>query len=157
MKGIMKLPLAAGRYFEVAGGPYRQKPDEYVGVKMAKEIKAPCRIDIPTVDFQTPPAVEMDEGLRSAINCILLGHPLYVGCMGGIGRTGLFLAILAKAFDVNDPVRYVRQNYLQHAVETIQQMQYVKNYEIPTSVKVKIAVAKVFYRFSSRFSLTHMP
>jgi len=154
MNGTLNLQLAHGQYFVVAGGPYRLKPPGYIGVKMAKEIQAPAEIDIPTRDFDTPPAAEMDHGLRQAVNRILLGQPLYVGCMGGIGRTGLFLAILAKAFGEPDPVAYVRKNYMGHAVETLEQKAYVAAYVIPKGLTKKIRIARFFWRFSSKNLLT---
>ena len=41
--------------------------------------------------------------------------------MGGWGRTGLFLALLAKVCGVENPVTYVRENYSPRAVETTDQ------------------------------------
>ena len=154
MKGKIALPLNDRQFFTVAGGPYMAKPAGYIGVKMAKEINAPCEVSIPTADFNVPDPKLMARGLDEAVNRILLGQPLYVGCMGGIGRTGLFLAILAKAFGVKDPVRYVRANYIPHAVETTQQMRYVFDFQVPSKTAKKIAIARFFLRFFRKNSLT---
>ena len=86
------------------------------------------RVDIPTVDFQTPDRQTLYRGLSKAIDLILAGEPVYVGCMGGKGRTGLFLAVLAKAFGVKKPVEYVREHYYAHAVETAEQYDFVKQF-----------------------------
>lgn len=154
MKGSIRLPLNDRQFFVVAGGPYMAKPEGYVGVKMAKEINLPCAVSIPTADFSVPDPKLMAKGLDEAVNRILLGQPLYVGCMGGIGRTGLFLAILAKAFDVKNPVRFVRENYLSHAVETPQQMKYVTDFTVPAKTARKIAIARFFLRFFRKNLLT---
>ena len=58
-----------------------------------------------------------------------------MGCMGGIGRTGLMLSLLAKAFGVEDPVAYVRKHYYSHAVETKEQRQFIADFAIPLSVR----------------------
>lgn len=47
-----------------------------------------------------------------------------------MGRTGLFLAILAKAVGFNDPVAYVRKHYYNHAVETAEQAKYVEAFDV---------------------------
>ena len=52
-----------------------------------------------------------------------------VGCLGGQGRTGLFLALLAKVWGIADPVKYVRRVYLRRAVETRDQEEWVADFE----------------------------
>ena len=56
------------------------------------------------MDFQVPDRLKLYRGLNKALDLMLAGEPLYVGCMGGKGRTGLFLAVLVKAFGVKKPV-----------------------------------------------------
>lgn len=155
--GILPLPFSRGRYFEVMGGPYPARPKGILGVKMAAEIPLPCLIDIPTRDFQTPDPQAVTAGLILAIDCILQGKPLYVGCMGGKGRTGLFLALLAKSFGVAKPVEYVRQHYYPHAVETPGQYKFVTDFTIPREVRRAIFVAKIKFFLVSRENLTRMP
>lgn len=69
-----------------------------------------------------------------------LPEPIRVGvwCVGGHGRTGTFLSILAGlAFNnVGDPVAYIRKNYCEEAVETQWQIAYI---EAVTGLKVKVA------------------
>lgn len=126
----------------IYGGPYRQYiPGQrrLVGVKMAKEIEADHDIDIPTKDFSVPNVGALQQGLSDAIRHIALGNDVYVGCMGGIGRTGLFMGCLLKAlhdaapeeFEAPfDPVMMTRELYSSHAIETAEQMDYVR--EFPT-------------------------
>ena len=145
----LDLPLWLGHRALVWGGPYMEIPPNMVGVKMAEEIPFPCDINIPTPDFQVPPLDKLDDGLIEAVNAIVKGHPIYVGCMGGRGRTGLFLAILAKAWGIDQPVEYVREHYYEHAVETTEQYQFVMDYQVPEAVKSMVFRAK----FGSLFNL----
>lgn len=149
--GSILMPLIGNRGFRVYGGPYRAKPDDMTGVKMAIEIRADCRVDIPTRDFNVPDKHLLDAGLNDAINCMLRGETLYVGCMGGMGRTGLFLAVLAKALGIKNPVEVVRDKYYAHAVETEKQYRFVMDYEVPFKVRAKLAIArKLLYFFPHR-------
>jgi len=149
----------------IVGGPYRNKPADYIGVKMAKEIPLPCFVDVPTVDFSVPDVAEFKRGLMQAIMAMTTGKPLYVGCMGGIGRTGLFLAGLAKiqieyrkfqhrAGRGEDPVLYVRDQYIPHAVETKQQQEYIKNLDVSDIVRWWSQTQPLMYKVNSRMDQT---
>jgi hypothetical protein len=140
--GQLRIPLNRRQYFVVTGGPFFDCPKTMVGVKMAKEIRQTCAVDIPTEDFKTPDRKVLTSGLDKALNLLLDGEPLYVGCMGGKGRTGLFMAVLAKAFGVKNPVEYVRKHYYAHAVETKDQYAFVERFPITPEVQAKIKRAK---------------
>lgn len=133
-KGYM--PVIIGKQVHILmGGPYVNKPAHYYGVKMAAEIDKPCHIDIPTRDFNIPDEKVFLRGIVEGYVRMLKGQHLYVGCMGGIGRTGLYMAGMAKvmymAGYINQPVvEYVREYYLSHAVETTQQIQFINNLEV---------------------------
>lgn len=137
-----------GESHTVYGGPYRQVPGGMEGVKMAAEIDMPCRVDIPTVDFSVPDMHEFRQGLKKALVLMVMGKTIYVGCMGGIGRTGLFLAALSKVmmaqnpsvWSTTSPVAYVRANYMGHAVETDQQKQFINELDVQSIARL----AKVF-------------
>ena len=149
--GSLRLPLAYGRHFQVWGGPFPECPPDMVGVKMAKEIRKPCSIDIPTPDFSVPSKEILDAGLAETVDAILKRRPVYVGCMAGRGRTGLFLAILAKTFGIENPVEYVRQHYFPHAVETDGQYKFVTSYQPPEAVAKQIKSAR-FWAFAHLLS-----
>lgn len=149
------LPLRIGMLkANVAGGPYRQKPADMIGVKMAVEINLPCTISVPTRDFDVPNVQTFKNGLVKAIMLMSNDLPLYVGCMGGIGRTGLFMAGLAKVASEYrgrkhrakfDPVLYVREHYMGHAVETKQQMEFIEDLNVSDIVDWCVATQKVLY------------
>lgn len=148
MLGQMNLPVTKKTHFTVAGGPsYDAKSyPSFMFVKMAREINVPCDVSIPTVDFDTPNVDDLAAGLTTAVDALLLGTPLYVGCMAGKGRTGLFMAVLAKAFGVENPVEYVRKHYYAHAVETRDQYKFVTDFVIPEEVKKAIKKRKFIQR-----------
>lgn len=156
MNGTLALSAPFSKFYTVIGGPYSERIKSAVGVKMAHELKLPCDIDIPTFDFSVPTRVDLDSGLEKAVRAILAGDPLYVGCMAGRGRTGLFLAILAKAFGEKSPVEYVREHYYEHAVETDKQYNFVMAYPIPDKVQSLIFWAGVWSVFQFKKSLTNL-
>lgn len=138
MLGQLKIAVNKRQYFVVTGGPFADCPPSMKGVKMAKEINKPCAVDIPTQDFHVPDRKLLYKGLNKALDLMLAGEPLYVGCMGGKGRTGLFLAVLVKAFGQKKPVEFVRANYYSHAVETPEQYDFVKKFRITPTMRRKI-------------------
>lgn len=133
-KGFFPLRLGTIKA-NIVGGPYRSKPSDVYGIKMAEEINADCVISIPTRDFSVPDTGRLLAGLYCGISLAQQQVPLWVGCMGGIGRTGLYFAALAKVMAryqkltkhrvTIDPVEYTRQHYLSHAVETQEQRAWV--------------------------------
>src|ERR1035437_9153001 len=127
---------------EVIGGPYVERPVDYFGVKMAVEIKKPCDVDIPTHDFQVPSYADLDKGVRASLLPIARGKKVYFGCMGGIGRSGLFAAALSKSLGIPEPVKYVRANFKSHAVETKQQMDFIDKYQPSLKTKLTASIAK---------------
>jgi hypothetical protein len=134
----------------IYGGPYKQsKPDRrLVLVKMAVEIEKPCDIDIPTEDYSIPDLGLMEKGVWQAVKSIADGNDIYVGCYGGIGRTGLFMGCMAKVvIDFakkypqfkrpawSDPVVYVRKTFKPHAIETKEQQDFVRGFPTQSCVE----------------------
>lgn len=133
--GAVKATVFGGPFEEYVPGQRR-----LVSVKMAEELDLPHDISIPTRDFHTPNLADLHLGLREALKAILAGNDLYVGCKGGIGRTGLFMACLAKVmFDYDKesggicptqtPVQYVREHYYHKAVETDEQKAFIGRFD----------------------------
>lgn len=115
-----------GRELTYIGGPYRHKPANLKGVKMAKEIDLPTDWNVPTEDFGCPPRAALHDAIvKSIAHGITTGEPIYVGCMAGQGRTGLFMATVAYLLGHEEPVEFVRAEYYKHAVETEMQARFV--------------------------------
>lgn len=151
------MPLRIfGHDVKIFGGPYRERPPGLIGVKMAEEIDLPSHVSIPTRDFSVPDKNIMIGGLEEALHKTTVGRgSLYVGCMGGIGRTGLFLAAAAKVAGVRSPVQYVRDTFNPHAVETTEQMAYIASLDVSTTrawLMEQMIIAKKarFWRMSLR-------
>lgn len=139
------LPLALGfaganAAMEIIGGPF----DNFPGRKLAFGVcvraeRVPDERDVhlPIHDFSVP---EDERAVKYALidtfKAAIDGKQVYVGCMGGWGRTGLFLALMAKAAGIASPVDYVRENYTPKAVETREQYTYVKQFDVSTVQKV---------------------
>lgn len=141
------MDLPQGVIFKVAGdggsisgqafgGPFREFVSgtrRLSGINMAAELNYPCDFSVPTKDFSTPDVGAMTEGLCFAVKEFNNGSDVYVGCMGGVGRTGLFMGCLIKVMlDFNgvsgDPVALARKWYKKHAIETREQEGFVRSF-----------------------------
>lgn len=141
-----KLETPVGvRVVRLYGGPYRSKPRDLRGIKMAIEIDKPFWAQCPTVDFSVPDSCMMQRTLLQVWSAVLASKhdsEFYVGCLGGIGRTGVFLAcwtkMVAEARRHNSlpmwdgcapehAIQYVRDHYYSRAVETEDQMKFVRD------------------------------
>lgn len=118
----------------VTGGPfdgYRKTANSFGVCVRAERLPKWVDAHLPIHDFQTPDDFEqVNRVLKAAIDASLAGKEVYVGCMGGWGRTGLVLALLAKVCGVADPVAYVRKYYSPCAVETDKQARYVASFDV---------------------------
>lgn len=58
------------------------------------------------------------------------GKKIHVGCIGGHGRTGLFLAALVSLYEdlTDDPIAYVRKEHCKKAVESQSQLKFLKKH-----------------------------
>jgi hypothetical protein len=135
--GALHGKVYGGRFYD-----YRETR-RLVGVKMAEEIDHPHDFKVDTEDFSTPLVKDMQDGLIFGLKSIAEGKDVYTGCMGGIGRTGLYMACMAKVMhayylkkgeclpdeSLVDPVFYVRKWYNPHAVETAGQKKYVQDFD----------------------------
>jgi len=146
----------------LGGGPWDDKPQRWFGVCLLPVLPVIGHDGLPDVrlpieDFGTPANPrEVREALKKAIAAALDGKLVYVGCMGGLGRTGLFLALLVKALDAYTGnlggigfVAYVRSVYDRRAVETFEQAAYVAEFDV-ASIRRWIVWFR-FKRFVSRF------
>jgi len=89
-------------------------------------------ISMPIPDFSIPTAEQLQKGLATAYAHALAGHNLAVHCNAGIGRTGLFMACLArKVFGIpgEQAAAWVRQ-YIEHAIENEEQLKMVIGLEL---------------------------
>ena len=119
--------------WQVYGGSFFHKPwvedadqDPFFSINLMAEHPLPCTYYVPIKDFSVPD----DEAVlvKSIEHALKDGRPIYVGCFGGIGRTGLWLACMLKALGEPDPVVAVRRWFYRHAVETEAQQAFVHDF-----------------------------
>jgi protein-tyrosine phosphatase len=82
---------------------------------------------LPIPDFSVPTKDDLEQAVRHTIAYAQAGHHIVIHCSAGIGRTGLFMAYLAKrrlGLSGAEAIQWVRR-YIPHAVETPEQQQLV--------------------------------
>lgn len=119
-----KLPLVvAGHAVTITGGPFDSLPEGAFGVCLETQAEKAWLADVllPTPDFGLPDP----DALKAAVGQVMAqleaapDRPVHVGCKAGVGRTGVFMAALARAAGVQgDALDHVRTHYLSHAAET---------------------------------------
>lgn len=145
-KGGIDLPLMGGKYFRLYGGPFQKWPASSTkGICVAVEHMRAKEANylLPIVDFSTPDPKKLVQALDAALDMVRRRNAVYVGCMGGIGRTGLFLASMLKLWGDENPVNTVRANYYEHAVETSDQRKFIDDLKFPLALRTKVAMLKV--------------
>lgn len=146
--GNGNIPLRIGNLIDtvVHGGPYARIPDDMFGVKMAAEISGAYNVSIPTEDFSVPEVSDLRVGVVKALMGMINGEEVYAGCVGGLGRTGIFLAALAKVQSEyrkskhrvgggEDPVLYVRKHFTPLAIETAGQEEFIAAFDVSSIVE----------------------
>lgn len=125
------IEIPGGR--KMFGGSFFQAPtsSDIFTINLMKEYPLECDIYIPIQDYSCP---ENTHEMIEAFNAILsTKKDVYVGCFGGIGRTGLFMSSFLKYMGHQDPIRQVRREYHPHAVETQIQVDFLNNFPVAPS------------------------
>ena len=87
-------------------------------------------LHLPSQDFGVPDPVELHQKVDEVLQLAQSGENIAVHCLGGIGRTGLFLACLAKrvfGMEGEQAIAWLR-GYIPGAVETGEQRQMVNEF-----------------------------
>lgn len=156
------LPIVVGsKTYYISGGycgAVRPEYDVYVGLDAAafafditatwpwnKNKNPQVQILYPIKDMGVPHNLEQFNNLLKYIEQELLaGKKVFVGCIGGHGRTGTVLAALVKQMTGNeDAITYVREKYCKKAVESTEQIEFLnKNFGIK-----KVESSKPIYSY----------
>lgn len=127
------IPQSDGTLRYVLAGPTSAQVGGYDLVKCARECDPPTpdlhvAYDIGTKDFQPFEDAKLAEVIPQILFDLRNDHRLYVGCMGGIGRTGTVLSILVAQhpfFTAATAVQWVRSHHNSGCVETLAQLEQV--------------------------------
>jgi hypothetical protein len=136
----VELPMSVNLYF--GGAPFRMAGMthlERVGsplyrVKCATEVAGTFEEEVPAQDFGVPTHTAMRLAVTHAVEAAFQGRPVFAGCVGGIGRTGTFLAVVLKVFyptySGEQLVYMTRAVYLGHAIETAEQKKLIDTIDV---------------------------
>jgi protein-tyrosine phosphatase len=89
-------------------------------------------LHLPIPDFSVPPIPLLDEVIRAVILRAQAGRHIAVHCYAGYGRTGLFLACLARrvlGMSAEAAITWVRE-YVPGSIEVDEQIQIIKDFPI---------------------------
>jgi protein-tyrosine phosphatase len=127
--------LAVGGGRVIYGGsciaPLLADASLYVGLdKGMSEREDVEQILFPIVDGDPPDDLDAFRALIGDVSVRLdRGDKIHVGCLAGHGRTGTFLAALvAYRGTSDDPIAYVREHYCARAVETGEQVEFLRRH-----------------------------
>jgi hypothetical protein len=149
-KGYVPLLFGPGWSVRAFGGSYSLRDWELLarhggifGVRLEEKISNPYAVSFPWPDFGVPAVEDFEHAMYQVMIQARFHRNLYVGCMGGIGRTGTFLACLHKTAvqmhsgasvgNSMDHVAHIRSCYLGHAIETKPQEEFITAWN-PTRV-----------------------
>lgn len=120
--------ITGGSAYHPVGGPYDTSVWLDGAPRSDKRVypwESGYAFSFPITDMSVPASLEDFKNLLTWVSGRLdTGDRVHVGCVGGHGRTGLFLSALVslRMPEVKDPVTYVRENYCHKAVESAEQL-----------------------------------
>lgn len=88
-------------------------------------------IPVPVEDFTAPPFGAFDATVQQVLALARAGENIVIHCHAGIGRTGMFAAVLARelwGWDGAQATAWIRR-FIPSAVETDFQMKFVEDYQ----------------------------
>jgi protein tyrosine phosphatase domain-containing protein 1 len=84
-------------------------------------------LHLPIPDFNVPSKEDLEEAIKKTVEHAQVGKNILIHCHAGLGRTGLFVAYLAKrvlGLSSEEAIHWTRK-YIPHALETDEQSQMV--------------------------------
>jgi protein-tyrosine phosphatase len=84
-------------------------------------------LHLPIRDFNVPSKEDLEEAIKRTVEHAQVGKNILIHCHAGLGRTGLFVAYLAKrvlGLSSEEAIHWTRK-YIPHALETDEQNQMV--------------------------------
>ena len=148
----MIASLTIGKW-EIEGASFKvaTRSDATFKIKLAPELPHDADLTINIPDFGLPTV----EDTRSMVAAMERHEHVFMGCMGGIGRTGTMIGCVLQSYRARrrktigykfnklfrrthktdpefhpaDPVKWVRKNFKGHAIETDEQEAFVRDFK----------------------------
>ncbi len=152
---IYKIKTDTATYEIVGGSCTRTYPEDvdvfialdWAGTKGKRSLPWNEGIDIyfEIPDMKTPTnKEEFDKLIHYTAGALIAGKSVFVGCIGGHGRTGLFLAALTTYMTGDlDSIKTVREGYCYKAIESSSQVNWLKkHYDIKPMKGSKVSNKK---------------
>ncbi len=120
MNGAVTLRLL-GEDRRITGGPFDCWDGHGIGVCLdpGARLRPSATIYLPVEDYTAPTQEALVAAFAALLAAWRKGNAVvHVGCRAGFGRTGTFIAALARLAGHDDPVGWTRRNYNGEAVET---------------------------------------
>ena len=86
-------------------------------------------IHLPIPDFDVPSKEDLEEVVKKTVEHAQVGQNIVIHCHAGVGRTGLFVAHLAKqvlGLSSEEAIHWTRE-YIPNALDTDEQRKWVMN------------------------------
>ena len=83
----------------------------------------------PVPDFSAPEPGHWDQALQAAVSAVQAGENLAIHCHAGVGRTGIFAALMAHELlgtNAEESISWVRK-YIPYAIDTDYQKRFVRD------------------------------
>ena len=135
------------------GGPIVEAPSGILSVNLRKEQPGYGDLKLLIPDYGVPTSADTQAVVGKALRQAMKGNRfLYAGCLGGTGRTGLFLAVAALVAGRRDPIGFVRAKYKSSAVETQAQEKFILNVGTPWAEALQSSLNRAgFIRYFTKY------
>jgi hypothetical protein len=136
--GFHQVTFGGGPY-DAMLGPHNKRPGTYgVALCNGKICVGDADLHLALGDLGVPKsAAAVESAIFDVYHAAFRGEKVYVGCVGGYGGTGLFLALLAKTAGIEQPVVWTREHYDSTAVGTNKQAAYISGFDV-AEVRYKV-------------------
>lgn len=117
--------------FNLYCGSYYDKLQGVKGIKLAPEIVKYADYELAIPDFSVPKTSEVLRLIDWISNTTTESYELYLGCLGGFGRTGLIAACILiglTGIDAQGAITEVRSKIHQNCIETRTQELFVESF-----------------------------
>lgn len=117
-----------GENKKLFGGSFLMAPksDDYLIINLMAEYDLDCDFYLPIKDYEVPENI--DDMIKIFEEIKKTNKHVFVGCLGGMGRTGLFMSCFLKYLGYQNSFEIVRSQYNPNAVENEKQKKFIDDF-----------------------------